>query len=51
MLPADEMKALDDFRFVHRMPSRAATVRELMRRGFQVMGKGRAASTQAVGSA
>jgi hypothetical protein len=35
ILSADEMKALDDFRFEHRMPSRAATVRELMRRGLQ----------------
>jgi hypothetical protein len=35
MLSTDEMKMLDDFRFEHRMPSRAATVRELMRRGWQ----------------
>jgi hypothetical protein len=27
-LSSDEMKALDDFRFEQRMPSRAATVRE-----------------------
>jgi len=37
-LSADEMRALDDFRFEHRMPSRAATVRELMRRGLQAVG-------------
>ena len=37
-LPADEMKSLDDFRFEHRMPSRAATVRELMRPGLQAVG-------------
>jgi hypothetical protein len=35
MLSVDEMKALDDFRFEHRMPSRAATVRELMRVNFR----------------
>jgi hypothetical protein len=28
MMSADEMKMPDDFRFEHRMPSRAATVRE-----------------------
>ena len=38
MLSADEMRALDDFRFEHRMPSRAATVRELMRRGLEAAG-------------
>jgi hypothetical protein len=31
VLAAEEMKALDDFRFKHRMPSRAATIRELLR--------------------
>ena len=40
-LSADEMRALDDFRFEHRMPSRAATVRELMRRGLQAVETGR----------
>ena len=34
MLDADELQALDDFRFTHRMPSRAAAVRELLRRGL-----------------
>jgi metal-responsive CopG/Arc/MetJ family transcriptional regulator len=34
MLDADELQALDDFRFSHRMPSRAAAVRELLRRGL-----------------
>jgi hypothetical protein len=28
--------ALDDFRFKHRMPSRAATIRELLRQGLGV---------------
>ena len=34
MLDAEELNALDDFRFSHRMPSRAAAVRELLRRGL-----------------
>ena len=38
MLEADELRALDDFRFTNRMPSRAAAVRELLRRGLAVVG-------------
>ena len=34
MLDAKELRALDDFRFRKRMPSRAAAVRELFRRGL-----------------
>lgn len=34
MLSQDELLALDDFRFANRMPSRAAAVRELLRRGL-----------------
>lgn len=34
ILSADELSALDDWRFQHRMPSRAAAVRELLRRGL-----------------
>lgn len=34
MLSAEELKALEDFRFENRMPSRAAAVRELLRRGL-----------------
>ena len=34
MLDEDELKALDDFRYTNRMPSRAAAVRELLRRGL-----------------
>jgi hypothetical protein len=34
MLEAAELRALDDFRFANRMPSRAAAVRELLRRGL-----------------
>lgn len=40
MLEADELRALDDFRFANRMPSRAAAVRELLRRGLEVEGGG-----------
>lgn len=36
MLEADELRALDDFRFANRMPSRASAVRELLRRGLGV---------------
>jgi hypothetical protein len=38
MLEGDELKALDDFRFANRMPSRAAAVRELLRRGLSSHG-------------
>lgn len=38
MLEGDELRALDDFRFTNRMPSRAAAVRELLRRGLGVEG-------------
>lgn len=34
MLDEDELRALDDFRYANRMPSRAAAVRELLRRGL-----------------
>jgi hypothetical protein len=34
MLSPPELTALDDFRFKNRMPSRAAAVRELLRRGL-----------------
>lgn len=38
MLDEEELGAIDDFRFAQRMPSRAATVRELMRRGLAAVG-------------
>jgi hypothetical protein len=38
MLSAEEMAAVDDFRFQRRMPSRAAAVRELMKRGLAAEG-------------
>lgn len=38
MLDFDELQALEDFRFTRRMPSRAAAVRELLRRGLAAEG-------------
>ena len=38
MLDPDELRAVDTFRFEHRMPSRAAAVRELFRLGLSVAG-------------
>ena len=38
MLNADELSALENFRFEARMPSRAAAVRELLRRGLAAEG-------------
>lgn len=38
MLSPQELSALDDFRFAQRMPSRAAAVRELLRRGLAADG-------------
>lgn len=34
MLSPEELAAVDDFRFKHRMPTRAAAVRELLRLGL-----------------
>jgi len=34
MLSPDELSALDDFRFKHRMPTRAAAVREILKLGL-----------------
>lgn len=34
MLDDDELAAIDDWRFKRRMPSRAAAIRELLRRGL-----------------
>jgi hypothetical protein len=36
MLSPDELDAVDDFRFRHRMPTRAAAVRELLKLGLTV---------------
>jgi hypothetical protein len=38
MLTADELSALDDWRFARRMPSRAAAIRDLLRRGLAAEG-------------
>jgi hypothetical protein len=38
MLSLEELTAVDDFRFKHRMPSRAAAVRELFRIGLAAAG-------------
>jgi len=38
MLSAEELRAIDDFRFDRRMPSRAAAIRELLKRGLRAEG-------------
>jgi hypothetical protein len=38
MLTPEELVLIDDFRFNHRMPSRAAAVREILTRGLSAMG-------------
>ncbi len=38
MLKKEEVKALDDWRFAKRMPSRASAVRELLKRGLAAEG-------------
>ena len=38
MLSTAELKVLDDWRFSRRMPSRAAAIRELLKRGLAVEG-------------
>ncbi|WP_306112448.1 MULTISPECIES: hypothetical protein [Roseovarius] len=38
MISDDELKALDDWRFKAHMPSRAAAVRELLKRGLAAEG-------------
>jgi hypothetical protein len=37
MLSPQELEAVDTFRFAHRMPSRAAAVRELFRLGLAAL--------------
>ena len=37
MLSPEELAALDDFRFKHRMPTRAAAVREILKLGLTVV--------------
>jgi hypothetical protein len=38
MLTMDELTALDDWRFARQMPSRAAAIRELLKRGLAAEG-------------
>ena len=38
MLSEDELSALEDFRFRHRMPSRAAAVRHILKQGLAAPG-------------
>ena len=38
MLSPEELALIDDFRFKHRMPTRAAAVRELLKHGLGVGG-------------
>jgi hypothetical protein len=38
MLQPDELRAIEDWRFSKRMPSRASAVRELLRRGLRAEG-------------
>ncbi|MCK1741628.1 hypothetical protein IVA80_12280 [Bradyrhizobium sp. 139] len=38
MLSPEELAAVDDFRFRHRMPTRAAAVRELLKLGLAAAG-------------
>jgi hypothetical protein len=51
MLSPEELLVLDDFRFKHRMPTRAAAVRELLRMGLTVVatdGDGKKSSSYGV---
>jgi hypothetical protein len=38
MLALEELAALDDWRFIKRMPSRASAIRELLKRGLAAEG-------------
>ncbi len=50
MLSHDELTAVDDFRFKHRMPTRAAAVRELLKLGLTVLAaKGDGAKSSSYG--
>ncbi len=42
MLTAEELETLDNWRFSRRMPSRAAAIRELLKRGLAADGFGSA---------
>lgn len=38
MLSTDELRAIENWRFIKRMPSRASAIRELLRRGLAAEG-------------
>lgn len=38
MLAPEELEAIDDWRFTRRMPTRAAAIRELLKRGLAAEG-------------
>ena len=40
MLSPEELRVIDDFRFKHRMPTRAAAVRELLKLGLSALADG-----------
>lgn len=40
MLGPEELRAIDNFRFARRLPTRAAAVRELLKRGLEADAKG-----------
>lgn len=42
MLDVGELRAIDDFRYKYRLPSRAAAVRELLKRGLAATATGAA---------
>ncbi len=46
MLMAEELRAIDNWRFANRMPSRAAAIRELLKRGIAAEGFGEAQDGQ-----
>lgn len=49
MLDQEELQAIDDWRFENRLPSRAAAIRELLRRGLLARGFDEPASDAASG--
>ncbi len=46
MLSPEELTTIDDFRFRHRMPTRAAAVRELLKLGLAALGSDAAAGVK-----
>lgn len=46
MLSPEELATVDDFRFKHRMPTRAAAVRELLKLGLATIGTDAAAGVK-----